>query len=116
MDKQESNKLKSETAKKAAALGGADFVLPFSALGLDTFRTDSKEQTQEAAKKIIDAGYALVVVAETVAADAEQIFSEYHDEALPSITIAPFTTESTGAAVAGLGEAVRLATGINILK
>ncbi|MDD5458231.1 MAG: V-type ATP synthase subunit F [Phycisphaerae bacterium] len=105
-----------ETEKKAAALGGEDFILPFSALGLDTFQTDSKEQTQAAAKKIINAGYALIVVAENIAADAELVFGEYHNKALPSITIVPFTTESTGMAVAGLGEAIRLATGINILK
>ena len=105
-----------EIEKKAAALGGADFVLPFSALGLDTFRTESKEQTQASAKKIIDAGYALIVVAENVASDAEQVLNEYHNKALPSITIVPFTAESTGLAVAGLGEAIRLATGINILK
>ena len=53
---------------KAAVLGDADFVMPFSALGLDTFAVEADSASvAEAADKILKAQYVLVVVAENVA-------------------------------------------------
>ena len=53
---------------KVAVLGDADFVMPFSALGLDTFAVGREtEKIVENARKILDAKYALVVVAENIA-------------------------------------------------
>ncbi len=101
---------------KAAVLGGADFVMPFSALGLDTFPVDGEEQILEFAKKIIDDKYALVVVAENTAKIAEQVFAAHRSKAIPCIVIVPFTTEPEGIATEALGEALRMATGIDILQ
>ena len=39
---------------KVAILGDADFVMPFSALGVDTFTVENAKQATENAKKIID--------------------------------------------------------------
>ncbi len=100
---------------KVAVLGGADFVMPFSALGLDTFPVE-QEQIIESAKKIIDDKYALVVVAENIAKIAEQVFAAYHNKATPCIVVVPFTTEPEGFATKALGEALRMATGIDILQ
>ena len=62
---------------KVAVLGGADFVMPFSALGFDTFITsDDTEETVASAEKIAEGGYALVVVSENIADlvdDAHQV-------------------------------------------
>ncbi|GAG20690.1 unnamed protein product, partial [marine sediment metagenome] len=53
---------------KVAVLGGADFVMPFSALGVDTFPTEQIDtEVVESAEKIIEGKYGLVVVAENVA-------------------------------------------------
>ncbi len=102
---------------KVAVLGDADFVMPFSTLGLDTFAVSpEKSQILERAKQIIDAKYSLVVVAENVAPIAEEVFAPLQNSPAPCIVVVPFTTESEGFATKSLGEALKLATGINILQ
>ena len=102
---------------KAAVLGNADFVMPFSALGFDTYAVeDSAEQIIEAAQKIIEGKYAFISVAENVAPVAEEIFSTVRNKPLPCIIVVPFTTESTGFATQELGKVLKMATGINILE
>ena len=99
---------------KVAALGSIDFVMPFSALGADTFQTTDKQDVVEKAKRILEEGYALVVVADDVAEAADEVFSAVQRNALPVIVVLSFTTESTGYAAKSLGEILKTATGINI--
>ncbi len=102
---------------KVAVLGDADFVMPFSALGLDTYPGGEKAcDVTESAGKIISAKYALVVVAENLAAAAEEIFSTRQNMPTPCIVVVPFTTEPEGFATRALGEVLRMATGISILQ
>jgi vacuolar-type H+-ATPase subunit F/Vma7 len=102
---------------KIAVIGDTDFVMPFSAMGLDTFPTaDTRDDIAENAKKIIDGAYALVVVAENIAPMAEEVFADYQDAPTPCIVVVPFTTESEGFATQALGDAIKMATGINILE
>jgi len=104
---------------KIAVLGGTDFVMPFSALGVDTYPIGQVAgDIAESAKKIVSEKYALVVVAENIAPAAEEIFSDFEDMPTPCIMVVPFTTESTGFATQALGEVLKLkmATGINILQ
>jgi vacuolar-type H+-ATPase subunit F/Vma7 len=102
---------------KAAALGSSDFVMPFSALGLDTFETgNDRNLIVEKAKKILEEGYALVVVADDAAEAAGEVFSSVQKNILPAVVVVPFTTESTGVATKSLGELLKTATGINILQ
>ena len=102
---------------KVAVLGDADFVMPFSALGVDTYtvgRTD--KEMVESAERVISGKYALVVVAENIAPAVEEIFSAQQDMPTPCIVAVPFTTESEGFATKALNEVLKLATGINILQ
>lgn len=102
---------------KVAVLGDADFVMPFSALGLDTFAVGrASEEIVESARKIVEEGYALVVVAEDIAPAAEEVFSARQNMPTPGIVVVPFTTESEGFATRALSEVLRMATGINILS
>ena len=102
---------------KVAVLGDADFVMPFSALGLDTFAVGKKPgDTLEIAKEIVSRKYTLVVLAENVARAAEEAFATQHNMATPCIVVVPFTTEPVGFATKTLGEVLKMATGINILK
>lgn len=102
---------------KVAVLGDADFVMPFSALGVDTYSVgQTAEQILESANKIISDKYALVVIAENIAPAVEEIFSDYQNMPTPCIVVVPFTTEPTGGATRTLGEALKMATGINILQ
>jgi V/A-type H+-transporting ATPase subunit F len=102
---------------KVAVLGDADFVMPFSALGVDTFAVEQQgEQIVGAAEKIVEARYALVVVAEDVAKAADEVFGETESEPIPCVVVVPFTTESEGFATEALGQVLKLATGIDILQ
>ncbi len=102
---------------KVAVIGDADFVMPFSALGLDTYCVDdSTEQIGEAARQIVKQGYGLVVVAENIAATADETFAECQDRPTPCVVVVPFTTEAGGFATEVLAEVLRMATGIDILQ
>ncbi len=101
---------------KVAVLGDADFVMPFSTLGVDTFAVEQQhEQVVEAAEKIVAAEYALVVVAENIAQSADEAFAATEGKPTPCIVVVPFTTESEGFATEALGKVLKLATGINII-
>lgn len=102
---------------KAAVLGSPDFVMPFAALGLDTFATESDAAAvAENAASILKQKYALVVVAENIARSAQIVFDEKAKEAIPCVVVVPFTTEPTGVATESLGKMLKMATGINILE
>lgn len=102
---------------KVAVLGDADFIMPFSTFGLDTFLAgEGPKETIENANKIIEGKYALVVVAENAAEAAQEVFSAHQNKAVPAIVVVPFTTESTGFATKALGKVLKMATGINILQ
>jgi vacuolar-type H+-ATPase subunit F/Vma7 len=102
---------------KVAVLGDADFVMPFSALGVDIYSVgQTAEQILESANKIISEKYALVVVAENIAPVVEKVFAARMDLPTPCVVVVPFTAEPTGVATKTLGEVFKMATGINILR
>ena len=102
---------------KVAILGDADFVMPFAALGVDTYAVGPERgQIIAAAERILDARYALLVVAETVAPTAEEVLATTEAQPTPCVVVVPFTQESEGFASAALGRVLKLATGIDILR
>ena len=101
---------------KAAAFGDADFVMPFSAIGLETFAVEPiREKVAEIAHELVKGDYGLIVVSENIAKIAGTIFEEAQKTSGTCILTVPFTTKSDGFATAGLGRAIKLATGIDIL-
>ena len=102
---------------KVAVLGDADFVMPFSVMGLDTFAVgEASGDIVENAGRIIDGKYGLVVVAENVAPMVEEVFSAQQDLPIPCIVVVPFTTEPGGFATRALGDTLKMATGVNVLS
>ena len=102
---------------KVAVLGDTDFVMPFSALGLDTYTvSEHVTSVQTAAKEILAGRYSLIVTAENVAPLAQEVFADVQDKAIPCIVVVPFTTESEGFAVRTLSGILKMATGIDILQ
>jgi vacuolar-type H+-ATPase subunit F/Vma7 len=102
---------------KVAILGSGDFVMPYSALGVDCFAVEDKgEQIVAAAQKIVDEKYTMVIVDETVAPTAQQIFERFATKTVPCVLVVPFTTESEGFATESLSRLLKIATGIDILK
>ena len=102
---------------KVAVLGDSDFVMPFSALGVDTFAVSAGSEAVVAlAKKILAGRYALVVVAENIALAAQEVFESTTRKPTPCVVTVPFTTESEGFATKSLGRLLKMATGIDILQ
>ena len=101
---------------KAAVLGSVDFVMPFSALGLETFPADSAEDVLKSAEEIISKGYSLVVVSEDIAHEADEVFDKVKSSPSPCVLVLPFVSESDGFAMASLGKVLKMATGIDILN
>ena len=102
---------------KVAVLGDADFVMPFSALGVDTYAVGlEREQIVQAAEQIVAAEYALLVMAETVAAAADEVLAATESKPTPCVVVVPFTQESEGCASEAVGRVLKLATGSDILK
>jgi len=102
---------------KVAVLGDADFVMPFSALGVDTYPAGTGTgEIAESARKIVQGKYALVVLAENAAPEAQDVFAVFQNEPTPCTVVVPFTTQSEGFATRALGRVLKLATGINILQ
>jgi len=102
---------------KVAVFGNADFVMPFSAMGLDTFAvSDSAQDVADTAAEIIKEKYALVVVAENIVKMASEVLDTTNKKATPCVVVVPFTTESTGFATESLGNLLKAATGINIFE
>ena len=101
---------------KAAVLGDADFVMPFAALGLDTFAVEPEAGDIAAtAGEIVKRKYALVVTTENVAEFAADVFEATQKKATPCVVVVPFTTEPAGFATETLGNLLKMATGIDIL-
>ena len=101
---------------KAAALGDADFVMQFAALGLDTFAVEPEaDSVAEKASEILKRKYGLVVTAENVAEFAAEVFEVTQKKATPCVIVVPFTGEPTGVATESLSRLLKIATGIDIL-
>ncbi len=102
---------------KVAIIGSGDFVMPFSALGVDCWAvSENTDEIVSCAEKIIAEKYSLVIVAENIAPAANQVFGRFVSQATPCVLVVPFTTESKGFAIESLSKLLKIATGINILK
>ena len=100
---------------KAAVLGDKDFVLPFAAMGLETFPVEGSDDVQKKAQEILAGKYGLVVVAENIAHAADEVFAKTAKKAFPCVVVVPFTTEPEGFAIEALGRMLKMATGIDIV-
>ncbi len=101
---------------KVAVLGQIDFVMPFSAMGLEVFVVSSdRQQVLIAARQIASGRYALIVVAEDVANIAMEVFEDLQRGPIPCIVVVPFTTGSTGFATRALAEVLKTTTGNSII-
>ena len=96
---------------KVAVIGDADFVMPFSALGVDTYAVEQDTtDILDNARDILSKNYALVVVAENIASQAQSVFETAKNKPIPCIVVVPFTTASEGFATRELGNSIKMAT------
>ena len=99
---------------KVGALGSSDFVLPYRALGVDTFPVAGPDEARDALAGMLDENSAVILVAEDVAPALEETLAPYLEEPAPCVLTVPSATRSTGYAGDALGRLLKLATGINI--
>ena len=99
---------------KVGALGSRDFVLPFRALGVDTFPAADAQEARAALHDMLETGYAVILVAEDVAPALEEGLAPYTEQPVPCVVALPTATESTGYAGEALARLLKLATGIDI--
>ena len=100
---------------KAAVLGNTDFVLPFSAMGFNTFAVKDRQDTIDKAKQILEAGFALVVVSDEAAEVTQEVFEKVRKETLPIVfSIPAIGHRRTGAGL--LDQLLKTATGVDITK
>jgi len=109
--------LRGSIESKVAALGSTDFVMPYKALGIETFAVEhDREGVVAAATSVVEGGYGLVIVAENVARWADEVLGRFSSDPMPCVIVMPFTVSSTGFALESLSEALKLATGIDIIR
>lgn len=102
---------------KVAVIGDSDFVMPFTALGLDAYavNSDNSSETIATAQDILTKRYTMIVVSEDIAEITEKVFETVQHHPTPCVVVLPFTTESNGFALQALGKTLKMATGIDII-
>ena len=102
---------------KIAVLGGADTVLGFKALGLETFPVSGADEARHTLHNLTvkNQDYAIIYIEETFAQALAAEISQFNNKVSPAIIAIPGRDGATGKSLAALHEAVRRAIGADIL-
>ena len=102
---------------KIAVIGGADTVIGFKALGLDTFGVATLDEARDALHRLTreSEDYAIIYIEEVLAQELQHEIDRYKDSPRPAIIVIPGRDGSIGLGQRALREAVERAVGTNIL-
>ena len=102
---------------KIAVMGGADTVLGFKALGLDTSPVSDDDEARRAFKKLTapEARYAIIYIEERLSLVLAAEIAEFIDKPVPAIILIPGRDGSMGLGLTALHDAVIRAVGADIL-
>ena len=103
---------------KIAVIGGAESVIGFKALGLDTYAVESGEEAKKILQELTKPGedeYAIIYMEETVAAEIQSEIRKYDEKPSPAIILIPGRNGPMGIGQAALNEAIQKAIGSDIL-
>ncbi|MDR0905349.1 MAG: V-type ATP synthase subunit F [Oscillospiraceae bacterium] len=102
---------------KIAVMGGADTVLGFKALGLDTYPVSSDDEARRVFKRLTepDEKYAIIYMEERLSQTLAEEISEYNDKPVPAVILIPGRDGSMGLGLTALHNAVMRAVGADIL-
>lgn len=100
---------------KIAVVDDAGNALGFKALGLDVFSASGASEASALVNRLAGDDYAIIYVAEHLAADMSDTLDAYKDSLRPAIILIPGRTGSNGLGMAALKSAVERAVGANIL-
>ena len=102
---------------KIAVMGGADTVLGFKALGLDTAPVSDEDDARRAFRRLTapEARYAIIYIEERLSQVLTSEIAEFNDKPVPAIILIPGRDGSLGLGLTALHDAVIRAVGADIL-
>ena len=103
---------------KIAVIGGADCVIGFKALGLDTYAVVNGEEARKVLHEITkprDEEYAIIYMEETVAAEIQNEIRKFDERPSPAVILIPGRNGPMGIGQAALNEAIQKAIGSDIV-
>ncbi len=98
-----------------AMIGDRDSILGFKALGVEIFSVNTKDESVEMLRKIVEEEYKVAFITEQVAPSPEEIAGITGGRTFPVVTTIPSNRGATGLAMQRLQALVRRAAGADIL-
>lgn len=101
---------------KIAIVGRKDVYLGFKALGLRVVDARSASEAEQAIYELATQEYAIIFIAESLAAELGSVIERYRKQATPAIVMIPDNRGSLGIARERVRRLVERAVGIDILS
>jgi len=101
---------------RVAAIGEADIILPFKAIGVETHPIKDVEEARQILNELIKKEVGIIFVTDEFAHKLKDCFEKTKETPLPSIISIPGSKVSTGFAVARVRALVRRAVGVDIME
>ena len=90
--------------------------MPFGAVGAATFPVENDAQAREQAQAMLKENFAVILLHEALAPTLAPVFEKLQEQPTPCIVALPFIEPSSGQAVQQLRNALKRATGTDILE
>ena len=100
---------------KIAAMGVPDNIYGFASIGLDIFPEDKMDDPEATLRTLVDSGYAVIYITESLAVRLQDELEQYKSKQLPVIVPIPGISGNKGMGMKAIGRAVEKAVGSDIL-
>lgn len=100
---------------KIAAMGDRDSIYGFSSIGMDIFPEDKMDSPTLTLHRLVDSGYAVIYITETLAEKLESELEQYRGRQLPVIVPIPGITGNKGMGMKAISKSIEQAVGSDIL-
>ncbi|MHB1314439.1 MAG: V-type ATP synthase subunit F [Christensenellales bacterium] len=101
-------------SRTIAAVGDADSVMLFQAVGIDAVVAENPLDAGRALRRLANEGYSLIYITEQTARMAKDIIREFKNQTYPVVIAVPGRQKSTGAGMASIRDNVIKAVGKEI--
>ena len=100
---------------KIAAMGDRDSIYGFASIGLDIFPEDKMDDPEATLRTLVDSGYAVIYITESLAVRLQDELEQYKSKQLPVLVPIPGISGNKGMGMKAIGRAVEKAVGSDIL-
>lgn len=101
---------------RTAVMGDRDSIYGFASVGFDIFPIDDPQQAAHSLKKMVEGGYGVIYITESLASQIEVEIDKYRENSLPAIIPIPGITGNTGIGMKNVSKCVEQAVGSDILS